>query len=89
MKESQYFKLPTCFNTATGQRKAKAVLTCWRPVQRLCNINHVDNDRLDSIPFAFNLEAQQQGTGSNTIQRGSMVGTSLRKVTLAIRRGIL
>lgn len=30
-------------------------LTCWRPVQSLCNINHVDNDCLDSIPFAFNL----------------------------------
>ncbi len=32
------------------------LLTCWRPVQCLCNINHVDNDRLDSIPFAFNLD---------------------------------
>lgn len=32
------------------------VLTCWRPVQCLCNINHVDNDRLDSIAFAFNLD---------------------------------
>lgn len=33
-----------------------SALTCWRPVQCLCNINHVDNDCLDSIPFAFHLE---------------------------------
>lgn len=38
------------------------LLTCWRPVQRLCNINHVDNDRLDSIPFAFNLDEIKTNT---------------------------
>lgn len=38
------------------------LLTCWRPVQSLCNINHVDNDRLDSIPFAFNLDWKEKPT---------------------------
>lgn len=38
------------------------LLTCWRPIQCLCNINHVDNDRLDSIPFAFNLDDRNTNT---------------------------
>lgn len=45
------FTTPAQTNTAT--------LTCWRPVQSLGNINHVDNDRLDSIPFAFNLDEEK------------------------------
>lgn len=36
------------------------LLTGWRPVQCLCNINHVDNNRLNSISFAFNLDQRQK-----------------------------
>lgn len=30
----------------------------WRPIKRLCNVNHVDYNCLDSISFALNLSNQ-------------------------------
>lgn len=79
----------TYLNVRSGQRQATAVLTCWRPVQRLCNVNHVDNDRLDSISFAFNLEALQKIDLKPSKEFIYIYFSKVRAFTLAIRRGIL
>lgn len=63
------------------------LLTCWRPVQCLGNINHVDNDRLDSIPFAFDLDETNRSVNSGA--QATLKTRPDRRVTLAIRRGIL